>query len=338
MLEVVCQAAPDLGRANEDAFIAYEQNDRQPRYVLAAIDGATSVAFYEPLIAYLNEKRNGITPAALAASVTRDAILTYLGTQPKDALISPQALLLQANNRLRDLLDLIADGIFDAEFIVNNYPHYAAMLSDPRKIRLFLPAAAVTLAVIDTKAEMLEFGQLGDTSLALCYPDGRVKIPTRRNLRSYDSSLFAAVREASVDGMSMLDVIQSPLIQSLNKDHRIYHNFVSSDGDTDPERGVGVINGLPQLREYIKTGVISLHGVQAIMLFSDGFEWPDNPVEPQADLEARVQRMWGYIRQHGAANYLQTLRAEERTDASREKYPRFKLHDDATGIVLYLMD
>jgi hypothetical protein len=48
--------------------------------------------------------------------------------------------------------------------------------------------------------------------------------------------------------------------------------------------------------------------------------------------------MWQYIRQHGGQRYLKALRAEERADPDREKYPRFKLHDDATGLVLYLRD
>ncbi|MCI0709281.1 MAG: protein phosphatase 2C domain-containing protein [Chloroflexi bacterium] len=336
MLEVVCQGAPDLNRANEDSFIAYEQNDRQPRYVLAAIDGATSVAFYEPLVDYLRRERNGITPAALAASVTRDAILTYLGTFPKQEEINPRNLLLHANNRLRDLLDDVAVGIFDAEYILHHFPHYNDILYDHRKIRLFLPAAAATLVVIDTSVQTLYYGQLGDTTLALCYADGSVEIPGREATRSYDSALFAAVQQVSARGMTVIDVIQSPLIQSLNHNHRIFHNFVDDNGHTVPERGVGVINGLPELEDYIKTGVVSLQHVEAVMLMSDGFEWPGNPTDPKDNLQERVQRMWQYIRQHGVHRYLKFLRAEERADPDREKYPRFKLHDDATGMVLYL--
>lgn len=336
MLEVVCQGAPDLNRANEDSFIAYEQNDRQPQYILAAIDGATSVAFYEPLIDYLRRERNSITPAALAASVTRDAILTYLGTFPKQEEIKPHNLLLHANNRLRDLLDDVAEGIFDAEYILRNFPHYNNILYDHRKIRLFLPAAAVTLAVIDTAVQTLYFGQLGDTTLALCYADGSVEIPAREGTRSYDSALFAAVQQVSARGMKVIDVIQNPLIQSLNHNYRIFHNFVDDSGNTVPDRGVGVINGLPELEDYIKTGVVSLQNVEAVLVMSDGFEWPGNPTNPHDNLQERVQRMWHYIRQHGTQNYLRTLRAEERSDPDREKYPRFKLHDDATGILLYI--
>ena len=339
MLEIVCQSAPDNDKPNEDAFIAYQRNDRQPRYVLGAIDGATSVAFYEPLRDYLIEYHHGITPAALSATITRDAILTYLGTLAPYTELSPTALLLHANQVLRDLLDDVAPDIFSAEAIIRDYPHHAELLNDPRKIRLFLPAAVATLAVIDTDLQTLYYGHIGDTTLILCYPDGSVKVPTRDQVQAKaGSALYAAVQEVAGNGLSMQELIDHPLIRALDRDQRIYHNYVDENGKTAPQYGTGVINGLPALADYIRTDMVSLENVAAVILASDGFLLPDNPLKPRYDLPTRASRMWQMIRQQGVHHYLSHLRAEERADADREKYPRLKLHDDATGVVLHLDD
>lgn len=339
MLEIVCQGAPDNDKPNEDAFIAYQHDDRQPCYVLGAIDGATSVAFYEPLRNYLEEQHNGITPAALSATITRDAILTYLGTLAPHAETSPSALLRHANQVLRDLLEDVADGIFSAETICHEFPHHAHLLDDPRKIRLFLPAAVATLAVIDTDLQTLYYGHIGDTSLILCYPDGQVKVPTRDQVQSKaGSALYAAVQEAVGNGLSMQEVVNHPLLRALDRDQRIYHNYVDENGNTAPQYGTGVINGLPALADYIRTDVVSLERVTAVILASDGFLLPDNPLQPKYDMITRASRMWQMIQQYGVRHYLNHVRAEERADTDREKYPRLKLHDDATGIVLHLDD
>lgn len=337
MLQVVCQSAPDNDRANEDAFVAYQRNDGQPEWVLAAIDGATSVAFYEPLVDYLHHERHGVSPAALAASITRNAILSHLGTLDPHDEIHPTQLLLHANQTLRTLLDRVASGIYDLDAIIAVNPAHAKILDDRRKIRLFLPAAVATIAVIDTQLKTLYFAHVGDTALILGYRDGRVEVPTLNQVRmNYESALFAAVKQVAGDGLSMLDVINHPLIQALNRDQRINHNFVDEQGATHLSRGTGVVNGLPELADYIKTGVVSLEGVEAIILASDGFLWPDNPLNPTPDPMRLIGKMWQMIRQQGAMGYLNALRLEERADATREKYPRFKLHDDATGVILNL--
>lgn len=339
MLEIVCQSAPDNDKPNEDAFIAYQHDDRQPRYALGAIDGATSVAFYEPLRDYLDAHHNGITPAALSATIARDAILTYLGTLAPSSDISPTDLIIHANQVLRDFLDDVAPNIFSAETIIAEYPHHAELLDDPRKIRLFLPAAVATLAVIDTDLNTLYYGHIGDTALILCYPDGYVEVPTRDQVQSKaGSALYAAVQEVAGNGLTMEEVVNHPLLRALDRDQRIYHNYVDENGQTAPQYGTGVINGLPVLTDYIRTNVISLDDAEAVLLVSDGFLLPDNPLNPRYDLPTRASRMWQMIRQHGMRQYLNHLRAEERADSDREKYPRLKLHDDATGVLLYLDD
>lgn len=334
MLQAVCQGVAD--RLNEDAFVAYQRDDGQPQFVLAAIDGATSVATYTLLGDYLARERNGITPAALAATVTRDAILSALGHGNNNDL-DPVALILHANATLRHLLDEVASGIYDAEIIKQVQPASAVLLDDPRKFRLFLPAAVTTLVTIDTELGLLRYAHAGDTALLIGYEDGHVEVPTRNKRRlNYESALAVASQTVLKQQVSMKDAIDDPFVRALDRDHRIYHNFVDDDGQTVPDRGVGVINGLPELSDYIQTGFATITDAAAVMVISDGFWWPAPLHETELDYDRRVRQMWRRIQQEGLSHYLAALRQAERADADREQYPRFKLHDDATAVVLWL--
>lgn len=336
MLEIVCEGVPD--RLNEDTFIAYQRDDGQPRYVLAAIDGATSVASYAPLTDYLQRERNAITPAALAASVARDAILSQLGARTSNDDVSPRDLLLHANETLRDLLKAVAPGIYDAEDIRTSQPDQAHLLDDPRKVRLFLPAAVITLVTIDTDLNLLRFAHAGDTGLLIGYADGKADLVTQGldAPMNYESALALATQSVVHQGLSMLNAVNDPVIRALDRDHRIYHNYVDRDGNTVQEQGIGVIDGLPELSDYIQSGMTMLDRAAAVIVFSDGFLWPMPLHETPRDRQKRLQEMWGRIRQEGLRSYLRALRAEERADADRERYPRFKLHDDATAVALWL--
>lgn len=334
MLEIVCQGSPDQPkRYNEDAFVAYQRDDGQPRYVLSAIDGATSLVNFVPLQHYLHTARNGITPAGLAATVTRDAILAQLGGMASNDDVDPRQLILQANQTLRTLLETVAPGIFDAESIKAVHPENEAVLDDPRKIRLFLPAAVLTVVTIDTTVNLLRFAHAGDTALLVCYEDGRVEVPTYEARMNYESALVSASHAVLQQRRSMLDVINDPMIRALDRDHRIYHNYVDTNGTTAQGRGIGVVNGLPELADYIHTGMLVMDNVAAILIVSDGFLWPADLHETPRERQQRLERMWALLRQEGLRGYLNALRAEERADANREKYPRFKLHDDATAVV-----
>lgn len=341
MMEVICQKSPDKpNRANEDAFVAYQRDDGQPKIVIAAIDGATSVARFAPLQDYLDQERNGITPAGLAATVARDAILAQLGAaDTSNDNIDPKQLILQANQALRQLLDQVASQIFDAKELLSVQSEHATLLDDPRKIRLFLPAAVLTVAMIDTDVELLRFAHAGDTALLVCYEDGHVEVPTQNHVdMNYESALAMASKVVLREGQSMLDAVNDPFIRALDRDHRIYHNYVDGNGKTAPKQGIGVVNGLPQLEDYILTGMVMMAGVEAVITVSDGFLWPSPLHETSTQRQARLDQMWDNIRRKGVRGYVSMLRAEERADATREKYPRFKLHDDATGVVLWLND
>lgn len=339
ILETVCQGSPDKpDRPNEDAFIALQRDDAQPRFVLGAIDGATSLESYGALAYYLQRERKGISPAGLAASVARDSILAQVTQASGFADFDPRQLILNANQALAMLLQEVAPGIYDWQAILQQEPHRADILNDPRKIRLFLPAAVITLVTIDTDVNLLRYAHAGDTALLLAYEDGRVLVPTHNQVMNYETALHRAQQSVLQKGQSMLDALNDPLVRSLDRDYRIYHNYVDENGQSQPGSGTGVINGLPELADYIQTDLISLEGVMLVVLFSDGALWPAPLLETPLAQQKRFEMMATRLREEGVARYLKALREEERADASREKYPRFKLHDDATAVVLTRFD
>lgn len=336
MLEALSLPAP--GRRNEDAYVVYQRDDGQPRYVIAAIDGATDVAQFAPLKLYLQQYHNGITSAALAATVARDAIYAVLGNANSNDDIDPAQLVLYANNRLRVWIETNVPDLLNAKAIARIQPQDASDMADPRRIRLYLPAAVITVATIDTELNLLRFAQVGDTGLMVCGLDGIVKVPTRNKHRqiNYNSALAIASRTALNTSTSMVDAVKDPFVRSLQRDHRIYHNYVDEKGNAVLAQGIGVVNGLHVLKDYIRTGMVYLENVQAVIAASDGFGWPVPMHESQADYQYRMNMMWRRIRQDGLRGYYKALRHEEKQDAAREKYPRFKLHDDATAVLLWL--
>lgn len=330
MLQIVCQAAPDKpNRPNEDTFVAVQRNDMQPAYILAAIDGATTLVEFAPLKQYLDEQRNGITPAALAASVARDAILSQISIGESD----PTELMLGANEALRVLLETITPAIFDAEAMLDLEPSLKIVLDDPRKIRLFLPSAVITLVTINTETNMLHYAHAGDTMLLLGYIDGHVYIPTEHHRQPH--SLQAAQIMSQDKNLMMDDALNHPTIKTLDLNARIYHNYVNEDGTIDLNVGVGVIDGLPELADYLQSGEISLQDVDIVAITSDGFIFPTPLHETTEEKLQRYVVMAQQWREFGALHYLNALRHEESADRNREKYPRFKLHDDATGILYF---
>jgi hypothetical protein len=336
MLEIICQRAPDQPhRGNEDTFVAVQRDDAQPRYILAAIDGATTRAHFAPLTRYLELYRDGITPAALAAGLTRDSILAHIAT----GIVNPRELLLTANQSLRVLLENVSPSIFDYQKILEIEPQHTAILDDPRKIRLFLPSAVVTLVTVDTARQTLNYAHLGDTQLMLYYQDGRVEVPTYHGAETLkNNALPQALELVRTEGISMIEAVSRAEIIALDRDARLRHNYVDAQGRVVLEKGDGVIDGLPEMADYIQEGEYSLAGIEFLAVMSDGFEFPSPLEETWEATQTRFLRMAQHIHQKGAWDYLQLLRDEECADSTHEKYPRFKHHDDATGIVLHLSD
>jgi hypothetical protein len=308
MIDVVCEGASGRIRPNEDTHVLHDDGRL---LTLVAIDGATvrvaSLA-QQPLLAAYPER---LTEAAYSARIARDAIRQHINLNLRE-------MLLKANEALAARLALVY-GAVTPQAIMAREPGLAARYTDVRFCRLVLPACVVTAARIDRQSHTLGYAHAGDTALFVFLADGTVEQLTGAN--AHDDRLFQEAQTLRARGRSMDDILQDNQIKQADIDSGVYHNYVDEGGQTHPGLGVGVIDGLPQLADYIETGQRSLDGVAGVFVCSDGAIWPDD-----------LQTMQQIIQTEGVRAYYHRLRALERDDSTRERFPRFKVHDDFTGL------
>jgi len=337
-LEIVYQTPP--GRLNEDAWLAMQAGPRGDRIVIAALDGATTRLTPPALRRELDALGADLTPAAYAARTVRDSLARQVGAGLPD---EARTLLLEANADLgRDLLRLF--GALTLEALQLPEEIYPKLKDDPRLVRLGLPACVATLAVYDGAEHTLHYAHAGDSLLLIVYTDGRIRLPTQPDDAPFDPARAERVRQLRTyyPGMSYRELMEQPEARRSNMHAALYHNFVDELGLPQPSQGIGVLNGLPELRYFIQTGTIPLVGVELVAVLTDGLEWPADadevfaptPGEASARMDERRNFMAQAIRREGLAGYLALLREAEESDPDHERYPRIKTHDDAAGVML----
>ncbi len=337
-LEVVYQTSP--GRLNEDAWLAMQSGPFGDTIIIAAIDGATTRLTPPPLQRYLDSLPVTLTPAAYAARLTRDSLARQIGSgMPADL----RTLLLEANADLgRDLIRLF--GALALECMGFPDEITGTLAHDPRLVRLGLPASVITLVEVDPAAQTLRFAHAGDTSLLVTYRDGRVSVPTQPETAPFDNALkhlALSLREHYPD-LPFRELGQQAELGRENLHAALYHNYVDEHGLPQPSRGIGVIDGLPELRYFIRTGSLSLDDVAFVCVMTDGLEWSasadevfaDNPGDAAALMHERHAHMAALIGGLGLAGYLDEVRRAEVGDPDHERYPRMKTHDDAAGVLV----
>ena len=336
-VEVVSHTPPD--RLNEDAWLVMQTGPLGERISMAAIDGATTRMTPPPLQSYLDSLPIHLTPAAYSARMTRDSLARHIAEGLFGDL---RTLLLEANADLgRALIHLFGaltlDGMGFPEEVLATLSH------DPRLVRLGLPASVITLAEYNPANHELRYAHAGDTALLVAHRNGRAEVPTH-DLTSSDNDLKRAalkLRQYRPE-LAFRELVRQPEIQKHNLHNGLHHNFVDEHGLPQPSQGTGVINGLPELRYFVKTGKIFLDDVAFVCVMTDGLEWPASRAEAFAESADEAAGLaaerWAFMAEHirklGLSGYLDLLRETEADDADHERYPRMKTHDDATGVLL----
>jgi len=339
-IEIVHHAPP--GRLNEDAWLLMQNGPLGNRILFAAIDGATTRLNPPPLKQYLASLESGgsLTPAAYSARLVRDSLARLVA----EGLFSDlRTLLLEANADLaRDLIRHL--GALTLEAMAFPPDVYAALAHDPRLVRLGLPASVATLAEYDPAAGEIRWAHVGDTMLLVAYQDGRVAVPTHPDVAVFDSEVKRNARKFRDNHahLSYRELINSPEMRQQTVYNALYHNYVDEYGLPQPNHGIGVLDGLPELRYFIQTGRFFVDDVSFVCALTDGLEWPaslfeafaDDPAEAEQRRQDRLAHMAATLNASGLSGYLALLRQTEADDPNHENYPRFKTHDDATGILL----
>jgi len=94
----------------------------------------------------------------------------------------------------------------------------------------------------------------------------------------------------------------------------------------------GTLNSEDSFEKFIRLKTINIKKYVKIALLSDGMFLPNEDPQQEPDW----QKMADIIRAGGPKALLEEVRKLEKSDPLCWKYPRFKQHDDATAVVIYL--
>lgn len=282
---------------------------------------------------YAPQYTSQVTPSGVASRLIRDTVAQLAGSFP---LIPLDEMILQANQRLADELTAIY-GELSAAAILKHEPHLTLLEEEARYLRLALPVSTYAVARADWHANTLEVVQGADAAVFILYQDGRCLQITPDQMAQHDE----AARKNLVGQPDA--PAQHPFFRQMgdnrssevNRLNGIYHNYVGPDGEIDQSLGVSVVDGLPQIANYMFQTQISLDGIQAVLVTSDGMFWP-SPLDETPDAASqRIQAMGERITRDGIEGYLHALRAEE-THLRESGIDPHQKHDDATGLLLTL--
>ena len=166
---------------------------------------------------------------------------------------------------------------------------------------------------------------------------GEVISHTTDQMGPYDEhALELAVQLQQSRGIPHLaEAVRLPEVCQLNRENGLRHNYVDEQGRTQPGAGCGVIDGLPELVDYLEVGTIPVDPDQTagFCLLSDGLQLLAPLAETPAEMAARWRRSGAILRNRGLRGLYETIDRMAATDEHFDQYPRFKFLDDATGIL-----
>lgn len=185
----------------------------------------------------------------------------------------------------------------------------AAGIDYQRKEELWSCSAAV----LHLHADFFDWCQMGDCQILVIYRDGSYRLLTQNPGHDVDTLRLWQKRAADLNG-NVLEIMADDVIRVRR---RMNVDF-------------GVFSGEKEALDFLDFGRESLAEVADVLLFSDGLFLPqENPGDSQ-DLaffvslyrQGGLERIWNYVRNR------------QLEDISCKKYPRFKTHDDISGVAL----
>ena len=104
--------------------------------------------------------------------------------------------------------------------------------------------------------------------------------------------------------------------------------FIARNNNPDGS-GSGLLNGDPTMRQYVQSGTLSLKGLRAVLLLTDGMP----PLGWDMNHEATRQRMLTTVLRGGFEELISIKREAEDADPGWRRL-RYKHSDDATGLLI----
>ena len=177
------------------------------------------------------------------------------------------------------------------------------------------------LACIQISENNIEYVQAADCMIIAKYETGEIRLLTRDQVAPIgQQSLATYMQYKQQSSYSHSEIVE--LIKPTLRSNRFKAN---------KKGGYSVVNGQPQLANFLEYGRINKNGLQAIYMMSDGLFLPASFASTPEQLWTKTIQLIDELTLTGYANW---LLEEERADSNCEKYMRLKVSDDKTGIKL----
>lgn len=163
----------------------------------------------------------------------------------------------------------------------------------------------------------LDYWNVADSFFFLINKDGKVVLPFE--LFEFDREVLTELKKRLAD-----NDIEDPIEEM--RDIILAHK-------NDANVKYGVFNGEQEVFNLMKKGSVDLTNIATVVLFTDGMNYPSEDPNAPTDYQAMADL---YL-EGGVEHMLDTVREMEEDDSEFKKYPRFKMHDDATVIAVDLL-
>ncbi|HEX9987440.1 MAG TPA: protein phosphatase 2C domain-containing protein [Chloroflexia bacterium] len=189
-----------------------------------------------------------------------------------------------------------------------------------------LLASTATLLLIDFSSRTMNYGHIGDSALMLKYHDKPWERATTNKLAQFESEAINVALSASPENPAIAFQDPSSAARRMLAENRRHQNAPGGSG-------YGVLNGCDNalLQPYIERSEnpIPLDEIERFALLSDGATLTTREGE---GIE-RGHLFDLLLFQHGVEFYLERIREMENYDSTLKRFPRVKVHDDATIII-----
>jgi serine/threonine protein phosphatase PrpC len=174
---------------------------------------------------------------------------------------------------------------------------------------------STTAAVVRIKEKQVEILQIGDSIAIVIYRDGRVDVPL--GYHDHDIDLMRSWRRLADQGVTDIRGHVAEGIIKLRESAN--HTY-------------GLLNGDKSVKKFIAVKDIDVRDVATIIILSDGMYIPK--ADPDADEEWNQYAQ--LYKEGGLEKIYTTVREMEKSDPDLTRYPRYKLHDDASAVAIEL--
>jgi len=178
---------------------------------------------------------------------------------------------------------------------------------------------AASFALVRLLGEEIEIARLGDCLVLLEAMDGAVAVTDHPVLEQAEAETRQAIQDLRAAGMTDPHQVLDKMIPNLRAQRR-RRNCMN---------GYGVLAAEQSCVTMLHVDRRSMQGLRSVLLVSDGYYRLVDHYAAMNDVEL-VRR----TRTEGAGRLLQQLRAIEAADPFAARYPRLKIRDDATALLI----